>query len=105
MEAGMIALKERRMSVCMKDFEDAKDKTLYRKKSNEPEGLYIWSCVSMKDCFVLKATRAIEYKERGYKADMLLQSHSKASVIPLSFLAEMGRIRMSRWSFNLSDES
>ena len=41
MEAGMIALKERRMSVCMKDFEDAKDKTLYRKKSNEPEGLYI----------------------------------------------------------------
>ncbi|KAK8815410.1 hypothetical protein WA158_003622 [Blastocystis sp. Blastoise] len=41
MEAGMMALKERRMKVCMNDFEEAKKKTLYRKKSNEPEGLYL----------------------------------------------------------------
>ena len=41
MEAGMIALKERRMKVRMADFEEAKKKTLFRKKSKEPEGLYL----------------------------------------------------------------
>ena len=42
MEAGMMALKERRMKVNMNDFEEAKKKTLFRKKSKEPEGLYLY---------------------------------------------------------------
>ncbi|GMI56075.1 hypothetical protein ScalyP_jg763 [Parmales sp. scaly parma] len=40
-EAGMLALRERRMKVTMSDFEKAKDKALYRKKGNIPEGLYL----------------------------------------------------------------
>lgn len=43
MEAGMMALKERRMKVNMNDFEEAKKKTLFRKKSKEPEGLYLYN--------------------------------------------------------------
>lgn len=40
-EAGLIALRERRMKVQMSDFRKSKDKVLYRKKGNIPEGLYI----------------------------------------------------------------
>merc|ERR1719183_156867 len=40
-ESGLIALRERRMRVCMSDFRKSKDKVLYRKKGNIPEGLYI----------------------------------------------------------------
>jgi len=40
-EAGLLALRERRMKVTQKDFETAKDTALYRKKQNFPEGLYI----------------------------------------------------------------
>lgn len=40
-EAGLIALRERRMRVMMSDFRKSKDKTLYRKKGNIPEGLYV----------------------------------------------------------------
>lgn len=40
-EAGLLALRERRMKVTMDDFRKSKDKTLYRKKGNVPEGLYI----------------------------------------------------------------
>ena len=40
-EAGLIALRERRMKVTMADFRKSKDKCLYRKKGNIPEGLYI----------------------------------------------------------------
>jgi 26S proteasome regulatory subunit T2 len=40
-EAGMLALRERRMKVNMDDFEKAKEKALYRKKGNVPEGLYL----------------------------------------------------------------
>jgi len=40
-EAGLLALRERRMKVTQKDFEAAKDTALYRKKQNFPEGLYI----------------------------------------------------------------
>jgi 26S proteasome regulatory subunit T2 len=40
-ESGLIALRERRMKVCMADFRKSKDKVLYRKKGNIPEGLYI----------------------------------------------------------------
>jgi 26S proteasome regulatory subunit T2 len=40
-EAGMLALRERRMKVCMDDFVKAKEKALYRKKGNVPEGLYL----------------------------------------------------------------
>ena len=40
-EAGLIALRERRMKVSMSDFRKSKDKCLYRKKGNIPEGLYI----------------------------------------------------------------
>ena len=40
-ESGLIALRERRMKVTMADFRKSKDKVLYRKKGNIPEGLYI----------------------------------------------------------------
>lgn len=40
-EAGMLALRERRMKVCQDDFVKAKEKALYRKKGNVPEGLYL----------------------------------------------------------------
>eukprot|EP00890_Picochlorum_soloecismus_P004510 jgi/Picsp_1/505/NSC_00503-R1_26s proteasome subunit 4 len=40
-EAGLLALRERRMCVTMTDFRKAKEKVLYRKKDNLPEGLYM----------------------------------------------------------------
>ena len=40
-EAGLLALRERRMRVTQEDFVKAKEKTLYRKKGNIPEGLYL----------------------------------------------------------------
>lgn len=40
-EAGLLALRERRMRVTQVDFEKAKEKTLYRKRGNIPEGLYL----------------------------------------------------------------
>jgi len=40
-EAGMLALRERRMKVTHDDFKKAKEKALYRKKGDVPEGLYI----------------------------------------------------------------
>lgn len=40
-EAGLLALRERRMRVCQDDFVKAKEKTLYRKRGNIPEGLYL----------------------------------------------------------------
>lgn len=40
-EAGMLALRERRMKVTQTDFRKAKEKALYRKKGNLPEGLYL----------------------------------------------------------------
>lgn len=40
-EAGMLALRERRMQVNQEDFIKSKEKTLYKKKGNIPEGLYL----------------------------------------------------------------
>jgi len=40
-EAGLLALREHRMKVKMDDFRKSKDKTIYRKKGNIPDGLYI----------------------------------------------------------------
>lgn len=40
-EAGLIALRERRMKVTKADFDKAKEKVLYLKKGDIPEGLYI----------------------------------------------------------------
>ncbi|KAI5475041.1 hypothetical protein MNV49_002066 [Pseudohyphozyma bogoriensis] len=40
-EAGLLALRERRMQVTMEDFKDAREKVLYRKKDSGPEGLYL----------------------------------------------------------------
>lgn len=40
-EAGLIALRERRMKVTKEDFDKAKEKVLYLKKGDIPEGLYI----------------------------------------------------------------
>ena len=40
-EAGLLALRERRMRVCQDDFVKAKERALYRKKGNVPEGLYL----------------------------------------------------------------
>jgi 26S proteasome regulatory subunit T2 len=40
-EAGLLALRERRMRVTMEDFRKAKEKILYQKKEGTPEGLYL----------------------------------------------------------------
>lgn len=40
-EAGLLALRERRMKVTQADFRKAKDKVLYRKKEGVPQGLYL----------------------------------------------------------------
>ncbi|OMJ09822.1 26S protease regulatory subunit 4 [Smittium culicis] len=40
-EAGMLALRERRMKVCNADFQNAREKALIRKNEGTPEGLYI----------------------------------------------------------------
>ncbi|PAA51467.1 hypothetical protein BOX15_Mlig010639g2, partial [Macrostomum lignano] len=40
-EAGLLALRERRMKVTNEDFKKAKDNVLYRKNEGTPEGLYI----------------------------------------------------------------
>ena len=40
-ESGLLALRERRMKVTQDDFTKAKEKALYRKKGNIPEGLYL----------------------------------------------------------------
>lgn len=40
-EAGLLALRERRMKVKNEDFKKAKESVLYRKSSGEPEGLYL----------------------------------------------------------------
>lgn len=37
----MLALRERRMRVTQEDFRKAKEKALYKKKGNVPEGLYV----------------------------------------------------------------
>jgi len=40
-EAGLLALRERRMKVTQADFKKGKEKVLYRKKEGIPEGLYM----------------------------------------------------------------
>merc|ERR1712159_878768 len=40
-EAGLLALRERRMKVCNEDFKKAKENVLYRKKEGTPEGMYL----------------------------------------------------------------
>lgn len=40
-EAGLMALRERRMKVTAEDFKKSKDNVLYRKKEGSPEGLYL----------------------------------------------------------------
>ena len=40
-EAGLLALRERRMKVTQDDFRKAKEKALYKKKGDAPEGLYL----------------------------------------------------------------
>lgn len=40
-EAGLLALRERRMKVTQADFRKAKEKVLYRKNQGAPEGLYL----------------------------------------------------------------
>lgn len=40
-EAGLMALRERRMRVSMEDFRKAKEKVLYQKSEGSPEGLYL----------------------------------------------------------------
>jgi len=41
MEAGLLALRDRRMKVQQSDLRRAKDKAIYRKKGNIPDGLYV----------------------------------------------------------------
>ncbi len=40
-EAGLLALRERRMRVTHTDFKKAKEKIMYKKKEGVPEGLYL----------------------------------------------------------------
>ena len=40
-EAGLLALRERRMRVQMADFRSARDRVMKTKSENEPEGLYL----------------------------------------------------------------
>jgi 26S proteasome regulatory subunit T2 len=40
-EAGMLAISERRMRVTRADFQRGREKVMYKKKENIPEGLYI----------------------------------------------------------------
>ena len=40
-EAGLLALRERRMKVIAEDFRKAREKVLYRKTEGTPEGLYL----------------------------------------------------------------
>jgi 26S proteasome regulatory subunit T2 len=40
-EAGLLALRERRMRVNKADFTSAREKVLYRKNEGTPEGLYL----------------------------------------------------------------
>ena len=40
-EAGLLALRERRMRVTKQDFTTAREKVLYRKSEGTPEGLYL----------------------------------------------------------------
>jgi len=40
-EAGLLALRERRMKVTTEDFKKAKENVLYRKQEGSPEGLYL----------------------------------------------------------------
>ncbi len=40
-EAGLLALRERRMKITLADFEKAKEKVLHLKKGDIPEFLYI----------------------------------------------------------------
>merc|ERR1711967_129201 len=40
-EAGLLALRERRMKVTHKDFQTATEKVLYKKKGTYPEGMYL----------------------------------------------------------------
>ncbi|KAJ2107845.1 ATPase of 26S proteasome regulatory subunit 4 [Coemansia sp. S142-1] len=40
-EAGLLALRERRMKVCNEDLRKAREKVLYRKSEGTPEGLYL----------------------------------------------------------------
>merc|ERR1719247_882529 len=40
-EAGLLALRERRMRVTQEDFTKAKEKALYKKKGNIPDGMYL----------------------------------------------------------------
>ena len=40
-EAGLMALRERRMKVTNEDFKQSKENILFRKKEGSPEGLYL----------------------------------------------------------------
>ncbi|CAG8702456.1 5204_t:CDS:2 [Cetraspora pellucida] len=40
-EAGLLALRERRMKVIAEDFRKVREKVLYRKSEGTPEGLYL----------------------------------------------------------------
>jgi 26S proteasome regulatory subunit T2 len=40
-EAGLLALRERRMKVLLDDFKKAREKVLYTKQEGTPEGLYL----------------------------------------------------------------
>jgi 26S proteasome regulatory subunit T2 len=40
-ESGLLALRERRMKVTLKDFEQAKENVMTKKKSGVPDGIYI----------------------------------------------------------------
>ena len=59
-EAGLLALRERRMKVTKDDFDKAKEKVLYLKKGDIPEGLYIWSKFVKANIYFIKHKESSE---------------------------------------------
>jgi hypothetical protein len=49
------------MRVAMADFRKSKDKVLYRKKGNIPEGLYIWALKWSDNCYTIQQTSCSQF--------------------------------------------
>lgn len=56
-EAGLLALRERRMRVTMADLRAAREKTMFAKKDNGPEGL----CASLRRLPFLSSSRIADF--------------------------------------------
>ncbi|KAF3436029.1 hypothetical protein FNV43_RR23121 [Rhamnella rubrinervis] len=76
-EAGLLALRERRMKVTHVDFKKAKEKVMFKKKEGVPEGLYMsWAVFGFPSCF--KSANSIVF--RYYPAQQL-RRHDKGIAV------------------------